>query len=155
MSAFSEPIDVPISRSPRLMLAIAVIHAAALPALLLVDGNVARGLLLAVVIGSAAASRVHFDAEHPRAVRRLSLDAAGEFRVSTRDFEETAILKVASVVQPWLTVLVLRGKGGRRYCVILLPDNVPSDPCRRLRARVRLDRRLIGGARDVVPDDGP
>jgi hypothetical protein len=137
------------------MLAIGAIHAAALLALLLIDGNAARVLLLAVVVCSAGSSRIHFSAEHPRAVRRLSLDTAGEFRVSTLASAETAILEVASVVQPWLTVLVLRGHGGSRYRVIMLPDNVPGAPYRRLRARVRLDRRLIGGGRDVVPDDGP
>ena len=71
------------------------------------------------------------------------LDTAGHWWLIYRDgCCERAWLSSNCHAHPSFIVISLIGTGGSRSCLALLPDSLPADDQRRLRARLRLDRSV-------------
>lgn len=145
MSGFDPPIVMPVSRSKTVAVTLLIVHVGALIPLWIIDEPTAQLVLALVTLFSLSANAHYLDDRHPRRVRQLVLGLDGEFHVTTGEIAEAARLRVASVVLPGLTVMLLRGDSGRHHRVVLLPDNCPEEPFRRLRVRLRLDNRVIDG----------
>jgi hypothetical protein len=64
--------------------------------------------------------------------------------VRQRDVQECqALVQADSFVAAWLTVLNLRSvEDGKRYTLLLLPDNVAADSFRQLRVWLRWGREM-------------
>ena len=155
LSGFLRPIRLTIGRSRRLLWALAFIHCGAAGAALFVALPWwLRVSLLAVVLWSGW--RAH--SRHLRgdgvAVRELLLRGDGVFEVTTATGIEEASLISADLVEPWLTVLVLRRVSGRKVSVVLLPDNVEADAFRRLRVRLRMPAKADSAAGAGAARDG-
>lgn len=72
------------------------------------------------------------------AVAGLEFDAGGGVAVAGPASDwSTARLTDAAVPAPWLAVVRLRDARGRRRTAIVLPDNLPPEPFRRLRVWLR------------------
>jgi hypothetical protein len=136
--SYSGVVRIRIGRSRALLAALLVAHGGAAAALLLVSGPWWAGAGLAMVLlSSAAASLIRHFGKGRRRVRELLLRADGGFEVLTEAGGEPAVLRYVSLAEPWLTVFGVRGASGRRHDILLLPDNVDTEPFRRLRVRLR------------------
>ena len=145
MSGFDGPIHLVItaSRMRRRLVALAhglgaVVLVAALPA-----SAAAGTLVLALLVNGMLALRRC--TPRPDDVGAVLLDDAGAWQVTLADGRvQAATLRGRAFVTTRLTAFALRCADGRTRHVVLLPDNSPAAPRRRL--RVRLLHVHAGGA---------
>ncbi len=136
---FLTPIVLRPDRSRGLFAALCAVHFTTLliiPWLAL--GLLSKGLLgLAVVL-----SAVHGGEQQARnmgdGIVEATLYPNGDWFVCTAKHAACpAKAGGTAFVQAWLTVIEFRLTDGRRRVLILVPDNIPADPFRRLRVRLR------------------
>jgi hypothetical protein len=151
-SPFDRQLELHVGSSPSLQRWLLAIHLACVLPLALISGSwTFKCALTAIVLASAVFSWRRWGRGDESTVRTLIMRSDGIFHVVTSVFEEPASLIAASVVHSLLTVMVLRGASGRRYSVILCPDNIAAEPFRRLRARLR-DGKTVKVANSTASD---
>ncbi len=146
MSGFDGPIHLVITASRLRRRVVLLAHglAAAVLAAALPASPAATAVLIAVLVNGVLA--VRRCALQPDDIGAVLLDSAGAWQVALVDGRvEAATLHGRAFVTPPLTAFALRCADGRTRHVVLLPDNSPSAPRRRL--RVRLAHPRAGSAR--------
>jgi hypothetical protein len=137
LSGFSRPVHLAVRRSRRLTVLLVVMHAGALGAALAIALPWwGRLVFTALVLLSAWRALRRYVIATKAPVRDLLWRSDGGFEVTTPTGIEEAVLRSVEVVEPWLTVFVLRTRSGRNVPVVLLPDAVEVEPFRRLRVRL-------------------
>jgi hypothetical protein len=89
-------------------------------------------------------------APRPRGDQALVWEEGNRWRLTLRSGHETgASLRPFVFLQPWLVILHFRRDDGRASRLVLLPDMLDEDSCRRLRVRLLIDMKQIAnpGAR--------
>lgn len=133
------PLAIPLRRSRRLILLLALAHGAALVALLALPWpwplRAAAGLVVAVAAGIA----IRRAWQSP--VAALHLGVGGELEVEMKVGAGDTPIGAATIlpqstVMPDLVVLLLR-VGGRRVCLVLPPDATGTEAHRLLRLWLR------------------
>lgn len=128
-----------IRPAPRLSLLLGLFYLGAAVCVVIVP---LPGLLQAVLVAmlAAAASHAlwrHGLGRHPRAIRRLDLDAEGRvYLIDGSGQAQPARILASSVVTPWLTALAFATETGRRS-LLLTPERVDAEAYRRLRVWLR------------------
>jgi hypothetical protein len=149
------PIYLRLSPSRRLRDAVIVAHCSLL-LLLACYGphHVASVVITAAVAFSLAVYLVKPWRCPAEAIETLLLRSDEGWEVKTRDCPPvSAELLSDAFVSPWMTVLRFRLADGRCRTAFVLSDNVPADPFRRLRVRLRLAARR--SVADPDPPGGP
>jgi len=140
----STPLVLEIAPSPRLRIALMVLHLV-VPFLALAawGGLAALGTTLASVLSYWWTHLHHLSATSPKFVRRLCLTDDGQWLLSRADGIYEARLGGRSLLSSRLCILVFRMRGLRRCAVIIDAAAVSPDAFRRLRAV--LNRGSQGG----------
>jgi hypothetical protein len=130
--------------SRQLALLLGASHLGAVPCVfandlpLLIQGFVALG----VVLAGFHCIALHGTRRSLRAIVLLSWDQDGQWRMLQRDGRVLdARLAQGAYAHPRLLVLPFRCHSGRRLCVLIAADMIEADGLRRLRARLRCQRR--------------
>jgi len=137
MSGFDGPIHLVITASRTRRRLVALAHAVSVVVLgVALPASAAVGaLLLAVLVNGALAMRRC--APCPDDVGAVLLDASGGWQVTLVDGRVlAATLSGRAFVTTFLTAFALHCGDGRTRHVVLLPDNSPAAPRRRLRVRL-------------------
>lgn len=88
----------------------------------------------------------------PRGLRSAVLEADGQWRlVDARGRAVSAQLLDSSIVLPGIAILHFRRDGGAREALVLVGDSLDQDRMRRLRVRLRTQRRT---GQDIDPTAG-
>lgn len=128
-----------IRPAPRLSLLLALLHGGAAACVVIVPLPGLLQVSLVVLLAAAASHAVwrHGLGRHPRAIRRLDLDAEGRvYLMDGSGQPQPARIQASSVVTPWLTVLDFATETGRRS-LLLTPERVDAEAYRRLRVWLR------------------
>jgi hypothetical protein len=137
------PIYLSLGPSRRLRDAVIVAHCTLL--ILFACGgpyHVAGGAVAAAVVVSLAAYLVQLWRRPADPIEALLLHSDERWEVKTRDCPVTsAELLSGAFVSPRLTVLRFCLADGRRRTAFVVSDNVPADPFRRLRVRLRIEHK--------------
>ncbi|MEJ6593493.1 MAG: hypothetical protein QNL99_16060 [SAR86 cluster bacterium] len=80
----------------------------------------------------------------PSAITGLRLEAGGWSLTTGQDAKTTATLLAGQVVLSWLVVMHFETSEGRRMALALLPDSLPAQSFRHVRALLRLG--LVGSS---------
>ena len=97
-----------------------------------------KGVLLVLIALSLRYYwRLHISRVAPNAVQEVRFYQVDVCLVRTAAAGFFARLDDSSFLHPWLCVLNLRAKNGKRYSLVLPPDSIPSDILRQLRVRVK------------------
>lgn len=140
----AEPLYLQLKPSRLLAGFLVLAHATAAVALAYIDlpppARVLLGLMLAASLYRNL--RLHVLLNAPRSLLRLVWEASGKWRVwDAFGREHEASLAPDCFVNSKLVILSLKLEGLGRRAVLLLPDSLESDVLRRLRVRLRAERR--------------
>ncbi|MGE0483428.1 MAG: protein YgfX [Gammaproteobacteria bacterium] len=142
MAGFDSPVHLAFSTSRRwariVLLAHVLVLGLAWLALPAADARLAASVLVCANLGAGVYRRRVPAARDAVAVLRTR---DGRWRVTRRNGQVIgASLVGVPFVQAWLTVFRLRAEDGAVHAVVLLDDNAPAAPWRRLRVHLRLPR---------------
>ncbi|MFO8154744.1 MAG: protein YgfX [Pseudomonadota bacterium] len=138
-SGSGPPIHLELRPSRRLVVALCLLHGAALVAVTLaaIPWLISAAGGGAILLAFHRNLRLYAFLDHPRAVVSLVWTADGVHRLRLAGGESIAVRRLdGGVVWSWLVVLPFR-LDRRRFAVLALPDNTRPDAFRRLRARLR------------------
>ncbi|MEX2479270.1 MAG: protein YgfX [Gammaproteobacteria bacterium] len=151
MRGFDGPIHIALCRSRLLVRGVLLAHGLALILLVWVmPHSVGLVVLLCAIAANAGCTVRSLHRRGAGDVRAILFTARGRWQLTLRDGRNLAAVPArAPLVSAGLIALSLRCADRRIRHVVLLADNAPSEPCRRL--RVRLLHGADAGAMERLP----
>ena len=145
----AEFVEVSLSASPALGLALLAVHSAAIASVLAlpVAWWTRIGACLLLIVNGLATIRVHGFRKGSRACTRMRLNTEGDCELrSGNQRNVSGVLLPGWVALPLLIVLRVRCAGERLpRAIVLLPDGASADSLRRLRIFLRFGVRASFG----------
>ncbi|MCB1749405.1 MAG: hypothetical protein KDK06_19690 [Gammaproteobacteria bacterium] len=140
MAGFDIPVHLAVTTSRRWLRIVALAHLVLLALAWVALPDAGARVLAAALVGANFYACARRRRQHAsRALVAVLRTADGRWVVTRRDGRVLAArLLGVPFVQAWLTVFRLRTEDGEIHAVVLLADNAPATPWRRLRVHLRL-----------------